>query len=45
MKLEYVGNLNSVLDPVMESVEQSMKKQVNRNLEQCRAFRGPWKVW
>lgn len=37
-KPEYVENLNSLLDPVMGSVEQLTKKQVGRNLEQCRTF-------
>lgn len=43
MKPEDVENLNSLLDPVMGSAEQLMKKQVVRNLEQCRTFRGPWR--
>lgn len=43
MKPEDVENLNLLLDPVMGSAEQLTKKQVVRNLEQCRTFRGPWR--
>lgn len=45
MKPEYVEHLYSVLAQVLWSVEQITKKQVNRNLERCRTFKGPWKVW